>query len=260
MSDSFFGFLLFCTSEIFKFFIYQFLRIYNAACDTLTEYQSTNSSFGRKHGRWKPRFAFPSSFLVLSTICLSAVQVSAFVSNGLHSVAHLPRLNRSHLPRKRVRSTFTDWIPFFNDHYSLSNDPDNFYVPDLFDFVFQDCNAANDCSNPSKYLHLNGTLSSEAWLDYLKKNPILDQPSDDSFDVLRFGSIETFRIDTPLQDIPDIVVKELLSLPSELVTLCPTAALTHDTSFSHLLRNSNSNAKTIDPDKPGTFVLLVDSG
>ena len=142
----------------------------------------------------------------------------------------------------------------------MSNDPDNFYVPDLFDFVFQDCNAANDRSNPSKYLHLNGTLSSEAWLDYLKKNPILDQPSDDSFDVLRFGSIETFRIDTPLQDIPDIVVKELLSLPSELVTLCPTAALTHDTSFSHLLRNSNSNAKTIDPDKPGTFILLIDSG
>ena len=265
--------------------------IFYAFVDTSVSYCSSSSPFTRKHGRWRNRSLFPSVFVVLSSVALAPCQAYEFALHKFHrlpAVASVPR--RYHLRSLKCRMC-NEWVPFFNDSYAISDDPEHFYAPDLCDLVFSSSEFERPSPVlPSKFLHLEGSLMSRHWEEDMAKAPktwlnlpnfmpdLVSRDDDDSsiadssvsssstmvadpFDsgFLSFKSTPSYVLKTPMHQLSDELVTLLLDLPLEPAVLHTSVATRHMVDDSHLLRTARPNSE-LDISSPNVFGVLIDSG
>ena len=210
---------------------------------------------------------------------LMAHQVSGFAAHGLHRFStpvafSIPRSTS----QKSVSIPYRDWVPFFNDTYSLSNNTHEFYCPDLLDHVFVTSEESPRGSYletpPAALLHAEGSLYAELWLEHMGKRAHYDFQLDEAHDtsksdghifdeeLISFRSQDSFTLSTPITSIPDEVVKALLELPLKRAQLTPSISPHHQSDFSHVLRTTKTrrSKRSRDSDGDTTFLILLDTG
>lgn len=255
--------------------------VFYDAVDRSLRHHKSRSTILRKHGRWKCKDAYPSKWILLSSIMLMPCQVSSFVDKGLHA-HHRPctgffasgRASRSN----HMFHPDREWIPFFNDCYSLApvSSLTDFYRHDLIDHVFSDHGLDKTSVIRPAPLHLQGSIIASEWMESMGKKAAhslhFGSPSadfdlvDDAHvdDLITFKSIERNEVQvyTPFEHISEDLSLAIRSLPSQPVALMSSASQNHIVDIKHFLRLARErlpNQKDV-LDESKVFSILIDTG
>ena len=167
-----------------------------------------------------------------------------------------------------MRSTpFDNWAPFFNDAHALSLDNELLCHPELFDSAFfnSEPDKLSD-DTPASLLGAEGHFLTECWMEEMAQRTrsmttdVASESLMDDVDLISFKSTPHFKVHTPIQDIPDEVITELLRLPNEPALLCPTIKPHHDVDLKHFLRTLREKRHIKEEDIEKIFQILFDTG
>ena len=216
--------------------------------------------------------------MILSTVALSSHQVHGFASHGLHRrsfVGSIPYvLPRNFVPRTKS-VTMRDIVSILNDTFFLSKESDSFYDPRFLDTVF-DGSESDPFMATADVLSAHGSFIANTWLSEMasaSSHPLdFNLPQDvDSIldDILAppavFDCLDNSRIrlKTPLSQLSDAVVSELLIRPTRLAHIKTTASANHLVDMHHFLRATKDKTKphaADELDKDKVFPILLDTG
>ena len=272
------------SSRLFEWIIPWFF----AAVSTFASYRRSSCPFHRRHGRWRCQKIFPTAFLVLSSHSVTSFQVSSFTAKGLHRSPFVgfpsSRPVRRH---RRSKRSMRDLVVFLNDTFALSRDAATFYEPRIFDDLFAHCETdPSHLSIPTgDLLSAYGTFMGESWMEEMAaqashpfNDPDLGLDIDEIFDSLlqppsgdddastfsssSSSSSSTMCLSTPIGELSDNVVSELLIRPTRLAKIAATASSNHLVDMEHILRASKAkngcNCEQFDSQK--VFPILIDTG
>ena len=174
-------------------------------------------------------------------------------------------------------------MSILNDTAFLSRDASTFYDPRFFNDVFHNCKA--DAYMPTgNLLAAHGSFLAETWMSEMAS--IANHPFNQEFfedvdtifeDMMNVPNLphdpENLRLSTPIQELSDDILSELLIRPVKLAHIKTIAESNHIVNMKHFLRASSEkhseancdcgeNFKIpnnqLDPDK--TFAILLDTG
>ncbi len=163
------------------------LGFISAAIDTVNGSLWSSSETFRRHGRWKSKRAFPSHWIILSCIALSASQVSGFVDASLHQVSSthpttVPCYDGLTFSLKPIALRPPSFPRFwFYDPPSEIEDPFAPIEPDNADFV----RAVVDPFTfvETQFLSTQGSVISDMWMEHMGKQSSLFSMSEVDIDV-----------------------------------------------------------------------------
>ena len=219
------------------------------------------------------------AWLVLSCVSLTAQQVTGFAISGLHRFPQAGAPTRATaIGRSSGRSfgsiSLRDIISVYNDTFAVSPpDASTFYNPQHFDWVFESCES-DPAMSYGDLLSAHGSFVAETWMQDMASrasNPlnaafyedvdtiyedILGPPPD-------LPDPTRLKLKTPISDLSDEIMSELLIRPTKLAHIKTTASANHMVDMQHYLRASKKlrSSPVIDElDSEKIFPILMDTG